>query len=148
MDNRLISLINTHLPPRISIPTVLHIVVLSGVQYISSQDYWVSISGTLNGALPVTTIATMAMSLYLVLLASYVFLCMKMRKNFRPRFGLLWDKDKEPYCPIHEKPLTRHKVQINGKIEAGLHCIKCNKSIPPITDTGARLTLSEAKALL
>jgi len=69
-------------------------------------------------------------------------------KNLRPKFGVLWDKNKETYCPIHEKPLSGHKVKMNGKIVAGLDCHKCNQSFHLITDGGETLTLEEAKKQL
>lgn len=99
--------------------------------------------------IPILTIGATATLLYLVLLASYILLCLKIRKNLTPKFGILWDKNKEPYCPIHEKPLSRHKVKMNGKIVAGLDCRKCNKeSFHIITDEGETLTLEEAKKQL
>lgn len=146
---KLIDLINKYLPPHISIPLILHIVILSGILYIGNLEPLEHFdSQKLYEKIPILTITATAILLYLVLLASYVFLCLKIRKNLKPRFGALWDKNKEPYCPTHEKPLTRHKVKLGGKIESGLDCTKCNKTIQLINDEGKRLTLSEAKRLL
>jgi len=72
-----------------------------------------------------------------------------MRKKLSPNFGVVWDKNNEPYCPIHEKPFARHKTKINENMVTGLDCAKCNnKSYPLITDEGKRITLVEAKKLL
>ncbi len=146
---KLIDLINKYLPPYISIPLILHIIVLSGMMFLWCRETLaIPKILTLCGKIPILTIVSTAILLYLILLASYVFLCFKIRKNLKPRFGVLWDENKEPYCPTHEKLLTRHKVKLGGKIESGLDCIKCNKTIPIITDEGKRLSLSEAKKLL
>jgi len=142
--DKIISIINKFLPPRLAIPLILHIAVLSGILYISNHEGWVSFSGKVYGLLPVLTIAITAIILYLILLTSYIILSLKIRKNLRPKFGILWDKDKEPYCPIHEKPLSRHKVKMSGKITTGLDCRKCNKSFH-IIDDGRTLPLEEAR---
>jgi hypothetical protein len=146
---KIIDFIYKHAPLHISIPLALHITILSGILYISRQEAWVSVAKKVHDALPILTIAATAISLYLVLLASYILLCLRIRKNLRLKFGILWDKDKEPYCPVHEKPLSRHKVKMDGKIVAGLDCRKCNKeSFHIITDEGETLTLEEAKKQL
>jgi hypothetical protein len=72
----------------------------------------------------------------------------ELHEKLKPQFGVLWDKRGEPYCPIHEKPLIRHKVKLGGKIETGLNCTECGKTIPLMNDAGKRLKLSEAKRLL
>jgi len=137
-----------HAPLHISIPLALHITILSGILYISRQEAWVAVVKKVNDVLPILTIEATA-SLYLVLLTSYILLCLKIRKNLRPKFGVLWDKNKEPYCPIHEKSLSRHRTKRNGKTVAGLNCPKCNnQSFPMITDDGETLTLEEAKKQL
>jgi len=147
--DRIFDIINKFSPPRITIPLILHIVILSGILQIGNLEKLVPTNlQPLNAKIPMLTIATTAILLYLMLLASYILLCFKIRKNLKPKFGVLWDKNNEPYCPIHEKSLTRHTVQLNGKIEAGLDCTKCNKSVPLITDEGKRITLTEAKKLL
>ena len=145
--DKIIDIINKHLPPRISIPLILHIVVLTGLLYISPQKGWESFSKKACELLPMLTISTTATILYLILVASYILLCLNIRKTLKPRFGILWDKDKEPYCPIHEKPLSRHKLKKNGKTVTGLECRKCTTSFHAI-DNGEILTLEEAQKKL
>ena len=146
---RLTALANKYLPPHISIPLILHIVILSGILYIGNFELLENLgSQKIYEKIPILTITATVILLYLVLLASYVFLCLKIRKDLKPRFGALWDKNKEPYCPIHEKPLTRHKVRLGGTIASGLNCTKCSNTIMLIDDEGKRLTLPEAKILL
>jgi uncharacterized protein YbaR (Trm112 family) len=144
----MIEFINKHLPPRISIPLILHILIIGGILYVSQSKEWILISQKLNESLPILTITTMVSSLYLVLLVSYISLYLNVHKKLKPKLGVLWDKDKEPYCPIHEKPLARHKTKQNGQIVTSLDCKKCNQTYPLITDDCSRLTLEDAKKLL
>jgi len=145
---KIIDLINKYLPPYISIPLILYIVVLSGMIYTWPREVLViSDLQTMCGKMPISTIVSTAILLYLILLASYVLLCFRIRKNLKPRFGVLWDKNKEPYCPIHEKPFTRYQVKLE-KIETGLRCNKCDKTVKLINNEGKRITLVEAKKLL
>jgi hypothetical protein len=146
--DKIINIINKYLPPYISIPLILHIVVLSGMLYISHQNYWVSFSKKVNGSLPILTVATTTIIIYLILLVSYILLCFKIRKKLITRLGVLWNQDDEPHCPIHEKPLARHETKINESRATGLDCAKCNKTYQLISDEGKKLTLPEAKKLL
>lgn len=79
-----------------------------------------------------------------ILLLAYV-IYLKRKHRLTPKIGVLWDKNKEPYCPIHEKPLSRHKVKSSGKIVTGLDCRKCKESHHLMTDDGKLLSLEEAK---
>ena len=147
--DKVLSIINRFLPPRISIPLILHITILSGMLYIWHLEKSVIFDlQRVYVKIPILTLAATAILLYLVLLASYATLCFKIRKKLKPKLGVLWDQHKEPYCPIHEKPFARHKTKINGNTVTGLDCIKCKKSYPLITDDGKRLTLIEAQKLL
>lgn len=137
------------LPPRISIPLMLHIVLLIGMLRIENLNEKAShFLQVLFANLPTAVIAVTAILLYLVLLTSYIVLCFKTWKNLKPKLGVLWDKDKEPYCPFHRTPLARHKMRINGKTETALNCPKCNKTLPLIDDNANRLSLTEARKLL
>ncbi len=90
----------------------------------------------------------MATILYLIVVASYALLCFKIRKNVKPKFGVKWDKNKEPYCPTCDKPLARHPAKLENAVITGIDCIKCNKSLILMTDDGKRITLIEAKKLM
>ena len=90
--------------------------------------------------------------LIIVILNIWLNLYLKQRiKNkikLRPKFGVLWDRNKEPYCPICENPLARYKVRLSGKTETGFNCANCDKRFSLITDEGKRITVIEAKKLL
>jgi hypothetical protein len=62
--------------------------------------------------------------LWLILLLAYV-IYLKIKHKLALKFGVLWNRNKEPYCPIHEKPLSRHKTKRGGKVVVGLDCRKC-----------------------
>ena len=145
---KIIDLIKKYLPPYISIPLILHIAVFSGMLKIWPQEMLViSDLQTMSGKIPISTLLFTAISLYLILLASYVYLCFRIRKNLKPHFGVLWDKNKEPYCPIHKKPLARYKVKLES-VETGVKCTECNENYQLMTDAGKRISLVKAKELL
>ena len=83
--------------------------------------------------IPILTIATTAILLYLSFLASYVLLAIKFGNKIILKFNLYWDKNKEPYCPICKSPLsdeTGFKTQ-EGTDTTQFNCLKCNpKSYP------------------
>lgn len=95
--------------------------------------------------LKITTLAILLFVLSSVL--SFIFY-LKLKNKLTPKFGVVWDKGKEPYCPNCEKPLKKYTFELDGNITAGIDCAKCNKSFKLITDEGERLTLPEAKTLL
>ena len=146
--NTITDFISKYLPRHISIPLVLHILILSGIKVMWAKEEFVNFLRKSSESLPLLAIAITLSSFYLVLLASYIFLCFKIRNNLKTKFGVLWDKNKQPYCPIHEKPLSRHKVRSHGKIVTGLGCPECSKHFHLMTDEGKRLTLEDAKKKL
>jgi len=95
----------------------------------------------------ILTITITAILLYLVLFAFYIYLCFKLHKNLKPKFGVLWDENKEPYCPICKNPLGRHTTKRGGSAATGLKCVKCKESLL-LVDKGKKITLEEAKKLL
>ena len=91
---------------------------------------------------------TVAIILFFLLFIVASAIYLHFNRKLKPKFGVLWDKNGEPYCSIHEKPLTRHKVKLKeDKVETGLNCAECG-NLPLINDEGERLTLPEAKKLL
>jgi hypothetical protein len=64
------------------------------------------------------------------------------------KFGIYWDKNKEPYCPIHEKPLARRQVKIDEQLKTGLTCYACKHDYWIIQDHGTVIYLGEAKELI
>ena len=81
----------------------------------------------------------------IILFALVIYFYLKTR--LIPKFGVLWDKKKEPHCTNCEKPFGRYKVRL-GTNAAGLYCVKCKQSLPLMTDEGERITLIKAKKLL
>ena len=145
--SKILDLVDKHLPRRISVPLILHILIVGFIVSKYSDRVWITILKKWNEPLPILIIAATASVLYVVLFVSYTVLCLKIRKNLRPKFGVLWDKDREPYCPIHERPLSRHRYK-SGKTVAGVDCKKCKSTLELIKDDGVRLTLEEAKKQL
>jgi hypothetical protein len=63
--------------------------------------------------------------------------------KLKPKFGVLWDKDKEPHCPACQSPLSQ--AVFGGNVD--LNCIKCNQTIW-LTDNNKDINLEEARELL
>jgi hypothetical protein len=141
-----IEFISKYLPAHVAIPIILHTIILAAMMYIWPREV-MEVAGLKKvfAETPLTTIISTAILLYLVILASYIYLCFMLHKNLKPKFGVLWDKNNEPYCPIHEKPLARHRVKLNNKSETGLNCSKCSQTYELVTDDGKRITVPEAR---
>lgn len=76
--------------------------------------------------------------------AAYIFSLRKViREKFTPQFGLLWNKQKIPYCPSCEIPLTQVFVGTRSSIPA-FKCIKCKGVIVPRDSEGERLSPADA----
>jgi hypothetical protein len=125
-----------------------------------------SILGFLAGsiyseALPVflpVILQAMSKTLILKLLLGAIIVCVLLlalsfvvyfhfKTKLETQFGVSWDKYNEPYCPIHEKPFSRHQTKINENRATGLRCVKCNETYHLISDEANKLTLPEAKKL-
>jgi uncharacterized protein YqhQ len=92
---------------------------------------------------------TLALILFFLSLALSWVIYLQLKTKFKPKFGVVWDKSKEPYCPACEKPLTKYTLQNHDKIIAkGLRCAKCGVHFTLITDEGEKISLIEAKKLL
>lgn len=98
--DKITELIEKLLPLPVALPIVLHIAILFGIWHIPNlEDSLRSYLQLKYSAVPVITIFLSVSSLYLLMLASYIVLCFKFSNKFTPKFGVLWDKNKEPYCP-------------------------------------------------
>ncbi len=71
------------------------------------------------------------------------------------RFGVYWDSDLNPLCPVCKTPLTLSRDKLIYRIDGGVplplpepHCFNCDKLLSLHDDDGNHLTLSEAKKLL
>jgi len=65
--------------------------------------------------------------------------------KFNIGFGVLWDKDREPHCPVCKNLLSAYEEKrIKNKIRGELTCINCNKTIP-LSDQDGFYRLDDAK---
>jgi predicted ArsR family transcriptional regulator len=82
----------------------------------------------------------------------------RIKRGEKRAFGVLWDSDLHPLCPVCRTPLilsTRNLIYridlFNNSIPPPKpipHCLKCDKALPLYDDNGNDITLSEAKELL
>ena len=93
-------------------------------------------------------LSAIALSVLMFVVSLFIYLHLKIK--LVSKFGVLWDKNKEPYCPVHRIPFARHKTKIGDSPGTGFNCAKCppNHPYPLITDECKRLTIIEAKKLL
>lgn len=77
------------------------------------------------------------------------------RQRFKRAFGVYWDSDLHPLCPVCKSPLTLSRAGLLYRIDGGVplpdpvpHCMKCNKAFPLYDDDANHLTLAEAKKRL
>ena len=93
---------------------------------------------------------TAAILLFLLSTLAALFIYSHYRPKLVPKFGLLWDKNKEPYCPACRNPLSQYlKCQFSdeGTSEKVFWCVKCDKYIY-LTYNGDVIELDEAKKML
>jgi hypothetical protein len=86
----------------------------------------------------------------LLLVALSLSLYLKLKTKLTPKFGIFWDKNKEPYCPACEKPLSQYgpyNIPNTNKIVYSFRCVKCDKHIS-LTYNGNYIKLEDAKKLL
>ena len=82
-------------------------------------------------------------------LALYFYL--QSRDKLVPKFGVLWDKNKEAYCPACRIPLSHYVTWRPEHPEAtrtkAFQCIKCDKQIHIIHNTD-NIELDDARKML
>ena len=87
----------------------------------------------------------------LLLLIFVIALIQYLKLKNKPilKFGIYWDKKKEPYCPVCSKPLSYGLFYIQSQeVDAYVFkCINCNKFIS-CTNNGENINLEEAQKLL
>jgi len=66
-------------------------------------------------------------------------------ENYFAKFGVLWDENKEPYCPACKTLLSQSVSDFAKNVQ--LECIKCEESLS-LVDNGKEISLEEARALL
>jgi len=82
----------------------------------------------------------------------------RIKRGERRAFGVFWDADLHPLCPVCKTPLilsTKNLIYpidlLNNTIPPPPpipHCLKCNEALPLYDDHGKLITLVEAKKLL
>jgi len=90
----------------------------------------------------------MATTLFFLMSVLSLYLYLKNKKKLIPKCGVLWDKNKEPYCPACEIPMSEYYVsnsQPNEMYE--ITCIKCNAHIR-LMHNGQHISLQNAQKLL
>lgn len=93
-------------------------------------------------------ITTLAIILFVLSLALSLAVYLHYRKSLIPKCGVLWDKNKEAYCPACQTLLSQGTI-FNSATQKSYHyeCIKCNKRIS-LKYNGKYILLDEAQKLL
>lgn len=144
--DKLIDIINRWLSKPISIPLTLQLIILLGMWSIGDLAKFISPNFLIGyERIPILTVVTTLALSCLLWITSYIILVIKSKDKLMPRFGVLWDKNKEPHCPSCKAYLTR---QPRADIVMNFSCHKCNDFITLITDDGKDITLIEAQKLL
>ncbi len=141
---KLIEIIRQWISTPILIGLILHSIILSCILAIGPLESYPALK-SMGEKLYSLTIAGWATILYLSMLASYIVLSIKFKDKLKPKYGVLWDKHKEPHCPSCKAYLTRHP---RSDIVMNFGCHKCNDFITLVTDDGKDISLVEAQKLL
>ena len=68
------------------------------------------------------------------------------------KFGIYWDKEAEPYCPICKTPLQPgERAYIYGDVNYGSYkvtCLKCDITFPIKDDGNTPIPIKVAKELI
>ena len=98
------------------------------------------------------TIETILIVLFWLSILSVAWLIYLLNKiKLKPRFGLYWDKENNPYCPSCKSLLSNYyEDSLYSKIDPHFICIKCgsNKPIHIRDENGNRMHLYQAVYLL
>lgn len=89
-------------------------------------------------------IGTLAILLFFLSTALSIILYCKLKNKLKPNFGVLWDKNKNAFCPA----CKIHISSYDKKIPPSFFCCNCDKSLPLVTKTGKSITLEKAIELL
>ena len=144
----LTNLIKRFLPIPLAIPILLHTIILSGMMYIGSLEKLLSPDlQKVYAKIPTLTIATTVSLLYLLMVASYIILFIKYKTKLSPKFGVLWDNNKEPYCPSCKTLLSQSVIDFDFDKKIRLECMKCDDFLS-LVNNGKEISLEEARALL
>lgn len=93
---------------------------------------------------------TAAILLFLLSILAALFIYLHYRPKLVPKFGVLWDKNKEAYCPACRNPLSAYlpyKFSEKSLTTKAFWCIKCDKYIY-LTHNADVIELDDAKKML
>jgi hypothetical protein len=146
--DKLIDIAIKWLSKPLAIPIMLQIIILLGMLKIGGLSKSMPLAWQKEyEKIPILSIATTLALSCLLWVLSYFFLYLKYRTKLAPKFGVLWDKNKEPYCPSCSQPLAKY-IGNHTKYRPNLWCNKCDKELSLVTDDGERINIIEAKKLL
>lgn len=139
------------LPFAIATPIMLHLTILLGITQLDRLDVVFPYLALLRVGNPLSTTVITLSLLYLLMVASYILLYLKYRDKLIPKFGVLWDKNKEAYCPACRNPLSHYVTWASESPGAlstkAFECVKCDKRIM-ITHNGDVIELDDARKML
>jgi hypothetical protein len=93
-------------------------------------------------------ITTLAIILFFLSIFVALFIYLHYRPKLKTKFGILWDKNKEAYCPACRNPLSAYfPYRFDSTTVKAFKCIKCDKYIP-ITHNSKIIDLDDAKKML
>jgi hypothetical protein len=103
---------------------------------------------TLTQQLPITVllkILSVAIILFFLSVVLTIFVYLNYKPKYKARFGILWDKDKQAYCPSCKTLLSNYQPFVHSSVKTSYmyNCIKCDRMIP-INDKGMPITLEDA----
>lgn len=99
--------------------------------------------------MPKTLLLKLLMVATILFVLSFLVSCamyFKLKKKLIPKFGVLWDKNKEAYCPACEIVLSEYHEQDDPPIYE-LSCVKCNAHIR-LMYFGKPISLKNAQELI
>ena len=108
-----------------------------------SQVALMSLSTSAKGLNMVSWALTISMSLNLVF-AAWI-LGLKRASMLKLRFGVYWDREKNPYCPSCKSPLSGYSEYHEGN---GFMCSQCDKIILLMAKDGSNLPYRQAMEIL
>jgi len=122
------------------------VTLLTGLFLLAGKEIMVLLSPQVLDKLPKKA----ALSLFLLSLLVNCIMCawviiLYRSRQLTLRFGLYWDKDLNPYCPVCQSPLGAYGDYMTGR---GFNCIKCNEIVLITAPDGSNPTLPETIRLL
>lgn len=84
--------------------------------------------------------------LFAVIILVLIFIIYMNRKRaLALKYGIYWDKENNPLCPIHKTPLG---VYDNYSHRIGFLCCKCNNEVHPMSISGKEVSVERARKII